>query len=417
MAVELRLQEVLNQFNLNQHGIEQYIANCCGLHRHTVGKIYRNNAKNPSLYVIGKICSWLIENGVPAHILPGALLGFKPAKLWQAIAQTSKVTICLGMYKNIINRNNNNKPGPSHMTVASNDATANSKLYQILTNKEEMGNSRPPVRTRHVPFHFHRNVQQVDESLFDADKHSAQRIYQEILGQITMDTVILIGSQRANYLVEYFIADLFGCPPFVPNIKKPNVPLYLRYRLFDRQVPSCFGGRDNLLRVEPSTKCGIWYIDENDKWKLCQWKRGKQDSGAVITVRSAGSMRIALFGFSGRSTNAICNELIQRPKNFWPVNAANFEAKECGPHLAASQKRLSGKKAIQQTTVVRNSNEIGVYICRVKFSNFDKDAESWTERDYDNDEVEVMPLNRSVLDRYLPKRGRSQGRKIKAKKY
>jgi hypothetical protein len=418
MAVELRLQEILNEFSLNRHGIEQHIANCCGLHRHTVGKIYRNEAKNPSLHVIGKICSWLIENRVPAHILPGALLGLKPAKLWQAIAQTSKVTICLGMYKNIVNKNNNNnKPGPSHMTVASNDATANSKIYQILTSKEEMGNSRPPVRTRHVPFHFHRDVQQVDESLFDTDKHSAQRIYQEILGQITMDTVILIGSQRVNYLVEYFIADLFGCPPFVPNIKKPDVPFYLRYRLFDRQVPSCFGGRDNLLRVEPTTKCGIWYMDENDEWQLCQWKRGKQDSGAVITVRSAGSMRIALFGFSGRSTNAICNELIQRPENFWPVNAVNFEANECGPDIAASQKSLTRKKAIQQTTVVRNSNEIGVYICRVKFSKFEKDAESWTERDYDKDKIEVTPLNRSVLDKYLPKRGRFQGRKIKTKKY
>lgn len=417
MTVELRLREVLNQFNLNRHGIAQHIAKCCGVHRHTVGKIYRNESKNPSLDVIGKICSWLIENGVPADILPGALLGFKPAKLWQAIAQTSKVTICLGMYKNIVNKNNNNnKPGPAHMTVASNDATANSKIYHILTSKEEMGDSRPTVRTRHVPFHFHRNVQQVDKSLFDADKLIAHRIYQEVLGQITMDTVILIGSQRANYLVEYFIGDLFGCQPFAPDIRKPKVPLYLRYRPFDRPVPSCCGGRDNLFGVEPTTNCGIWYMNENDKWQLCEWKRGQQDSGAVITVRSAGSMRIALFGFSGRSTNAICNELIQRPENFWPVNAVNFEANGCVPHLTANPKRLSGKKAIQPTTVVRNSNEIGVYICRVKFSDSGKDAEFWTERDYDNDEVDVMPLNRAVLDRYLPKRGRLPGGKMKDRK-
>jgi hypothetical protein len=416
MTVELRLQEVLNQFNLNRHGIEKRIAQCCGLHRHTVGKIYRNESKNPSLYVIGKMCSWLIENGVPAQILPGALLGFKPAKLWQAIAQTSRVTICLGMYKNIINKNSRNKPGPSHMTVASNDATANSKIYQILTSKEEMGDSRPTVRTRHVPFHFHHNVQQLDESLFEADKHSSLRIYQEVLGQINMDTVILIGSQRANYLVEYFVADLFGCQPFVPDTKKPNVPLYLRYRSFDRPVPSCFGGRDNLLGVESTTQCGIWYMDENDQWLLCEWKRGVQDSGAVITVRSAGSMRIALFGFSGRSTNAICNKLIQEPEKFWPANAVDFEAHECTPHLAENRKPHSRKKAGQQTTVVRNSNEIGVYICRVQFSDSDKAAKTWTERDYDNDEVEVMPLDRAVLDRYLPKRGRIRSGKIMRKK-
>jgi hypothetical protein len=302
------------------------------------------------------------------------------------------------------------------MTVASFDAAANSEINQILTSKEEMGDSRPTVRTRHIPFHFHRDDQKVNESLFEEDKRSSQRIYHEILGQVPMDTVILIGSQRANYLVEHFVADLFGCHPFVPITKKPNVPLYLRYRTFDRPVASCFGGRENLPGEESTNKCGIWFSDENDRWRLCEWKKGKQDSGAVITVRSAGSMRIALFGFSGRSTNAVCNELIQRPEKFWPVNGEDFEADETVPDITANKKRISRKKAAQQNTVVRNSNEIGVYICRVRFSESKNDAESWKEKDYDKDEVVVMPLDRAALEKYLPKRGRSRGGKIRRKK-
>jgi transcriptional regulator with XRE-family HTH domain len=412
MTVELRLQQVLKQHNLNHHGVEQRIANACGLHRHTVGKIYRNESKNPSLRVLDKICSWLISKGVPAKTLPGVLLGFRPAELWEAIAKTSEVTICLGMYKHIIHKNNNEKPGPAHLTVASHDATANSKINQQLTTEEVMGKARPTVRTLHVPFYFRRNVQQLDESLFEEDQHVALRIYQEVLGQVPMDTVILIGSQRANYLVEYFVADLFGCQPFLPIAAKPEVPLYLRYRSFDRLVPSCFGGRDSLPGFENTNKCGIWYLDEDGGWRLCQWRKDKQDSGAVITVRSAGSMRIALFGFSGRSTTAICNELIKHPEKFWPVNATDFEADKNGPHLPPNKKRASGKKAAQENAVIRNSNEIGVYICRVNFADSDNDAESWIENDYDKDEVVVIPLNRAVLEKYLPKRGQSRRRQM-----
>ena len=416
MTFELRLQQVLNQYNLNRHGIEQKIARSCGLHRHTIGKIYRNEAKNPSLHVISKICGWLIENGVPPDILPGALLGFKPARLWQAIGKTSKVTICLGMYKHIINKNNSEKPGPAHLTVASHDATANSKINQLLTSKEEMGNSRPTVQTRHVPFHFHRHNRQVEESLFKEDMRSTELIYQEVLDQAPMDNVILIGSQRANYLVEHFVANLFGCSPFTPVSSRPKVPLYLRYRTYDRPVPSCFGGRDIPPGAERKNKCGIWFLNKNGGWQLHEWEKNERDSGAVITVRSADAMQIALFGFSGRSTNAICNELIQRPENFWPEHGEEFGAEETFPGNRTTNKRMSKKKSPLPNTVVRNSKEIGVYICQVEFSKSDNDAETWKEKDCDNDIVTVEPLDRSALEKHLPKRRQSKGGKIRKKR-
>jgi hypothetical protein len=409
MIVELRLQQVLDQYGLNWHGVEQNIANSCGMHRHTVGKMYRGESKNPSLYNLSLICGWLIENGVPANILPEALLGFKPASLWKAVARTTSVTICMGSYNHIITQNKNVKPGPAHMTVALHDAAAFSKISQVLTSEEEMGGARPTVRTQHVPFHFHHNSQEVEGAWFEEDKRSSKRIYQEVMGKVPMNTVMLIGSQRANYLVEHFVSDLFGCQPFVSNLKKPCVPLYLRYRTFDRLVPSCFGGRDNPAWVEKTNKCGIWFPDENNKWQLYEWKKAKQDSGAVITVRSAGSMRIALLGFIGRSTNAICNELIHRPENFWPLDPADLENEDTGRQSAAKKKRRSRKKANPPTTAIRKSSEIGMYICRVKFSEPENNAEPWSAKDFDRDKVEVKPFHKSVLERYLPTRGRSRG--------
>jgi hypothetical protein len=409
MIVELRLKQLLDQEKLNRHGIEQLIARSCKLHRHTVGKMYRNESKNPSLQNLSKICGWLIKNGVKPDILPGALFGFKPASLWKAIGETESVTICLGMYKHIITQNKNIKPGPAHMTVALHDAAAYSKISRVLTSKEEMGNERPTVRTQHVPFHSHHNSQEVEGDWFEEDKRSTEQIYQEIMGKVPMNTVMLIGSQRANYMVEHFVADLFGCQPFSPNLKKPRVPLYLRHRTFDRLVPSCFGGRDNPAWVEKTNKCGIWFPDGNNRWQICEWEKDKQDSGAVITVRSAGSMRIALFGFTGRSTLAICNELIRNPEKFWPLNAADLENEEAGSANAVKKKSASSKKDNPQTTAIRNSSEIGMYFCSVNFSEPENDAEPWSEKDFDKDKVEVKPFLRSVLEKYLPIRGRSGG--------
>jgi hypothetical protein len=409
MIVELRLQQVLDQYGLNWHGVEQSIADSCGLHRHTVGKMYRGESKNPSLYNLSVISGWLIENGVPADILPGALLGFKPASLWKAVGKTTSVTVCLGSYNHIIAQKQSVKPDPAHMTVALHDATAYSKISRVLTSEVEVGGARPTVITQHVPFHFHHNSQEVEGDWFNEDKRSSKQIYQEVMGKVPLNTVMLIGSQRANYLVEYFVADLFGCQPFVPDLKKPCVPLYLRYRTFDRLVPSCYGGRDNPAWVKKTSKCGIWFPDENDQWHLYEWKKAEQDSGAVITVRSAGSMRIALFGFSGRSTNAICNELIRRPENFWPLDPADLENAEANRQTPGKRKRVSRKKMNPPTTAIRNSNEIGMYICRVNFCKPENNAEPWSAEDFDRDTVDVKPFHRSVLEKYLPTRGRIKG--------
>jgi hypothetical protein len=366
-----------------------------GFIRHTIGEILRNKAKNPSLNVLDKICGYLIDNGVPFEILPGALLGFKPATIWKSISQLKRVAFYVGMYVHI---QENKQPGPAHMTVARHDATAEAKIKLLLTRRAELGDLIPSMKTRHVPFQFHPATIKVDGDWFEADKRYARDIFEDMLKRGFHESSIILGSQRVNYIVEYLVAELFGCVPFQSINKKPKVPFYLCYRDFDRRVPSCFGGMENRPAVKGPKKSGIWYLDNKGKWQLDEWQMDRSGAGIIITIRQMDSMVMALFGLSGRSTNAICNELIVHPEKFW---IGNDEDKTAGSKRSCSKNKTDGN------IVSRHNKEIGVYICKVKFTRPSGDGGSWTEKDYEGDEVEVKPLARSMLDKYLPKKGRS----------
>jgi len=396
MTIEIRLLQLLHKYKIFKHGIETEMAEKCGLHRHTIGKMLRNEARNPSLNVLDKICGYLIDNGVPSEILPGAVLGFKPATIWKSISRLNRVAIYIGMYIHI---KKNNQPGPAHMTVARHDATTEAKINLTLTNKAELGEQqRPSIKTRYVPFQLHPAAMKVDGDWFETDKRNAKDIFKAMLDRLSYESSIILGSQRVNYLVEYLVAELFGCVPFQSVNKKPKVPFYLCYRKFDRPVPSCFGGMENPPAVKGSKKSGIWYLDDKGKWQLDEWEMDRSGAGIVITIRQMDSMVMALFGLSGRSTNAICNELIVHPEKFWNGNDEDN---------TAGSKRSRSKNKADGNIVTRHNKEIGVYICQVKFTRPSGNGGSWTEKDYEGDEVEVKPLARSILDKYLPKKGRS----------
>jgi hypothetical protein len=155
---------------------------------------------------------------------------------------------------------------------------------------------------------------------------------------------------------------------------------------------------ENPSAVKGPKKSGIWYRDKKGKWQLDEWKMDRSGSGIVITIRQMDSMVLALFGLSGRSTNAICNELIVHPEKFW---SDNEEDKTDG------SKRSRSKNTTDGNIVTRHKKEIGVYICNVKFTRPGGNGGSWTEKDYEGDEVEVKPLASSMLDEYLPKKGRA----------
>lgn len=141
------------------------------------------------------------------------------------------------------------------------------------------------------------------EDGFKKDKNRAGRIFRTMRKQKQSDrAIIMIGSPRVNYLVEYLVADLFNCEPFVSPNKEFKVPFYTTYRDFDRPVPSCFGGQANPPGKSDLSGHGTFYLDENFEWQFLQWQKKKSDAGIVIIIREAGTVEMVVFGFSGRAT-------------------------------------------------------------------------------------------------------------------
>jgi hypothetical protein len=233
----------------------------------------------------------------------------------------------------------------------------------------------------YVPFYYTPGVFDVSGDGLTEDKDRASRIFENMRkDKGTGRSTILIGSQRVNYLVEYMVADLFNCVPFVPADKEPKVPFYLCYRKFDRLVPSCFGGQENPPGETGENGNGTYYLYENFKWQFLEWQRKITDAGIVIIIREADTVEMAAFGFSGRSTNAICNALLQKYEYFWPENGTG-----------------------ESCTVIARGKEIGIYICHVEFSEQNTKSEDWAYENFENDVVKVIPLNRKVLKKFLNK--------------
>jgi hypothetical protein len=380
MKLEWRLKQVLEQYNLYKYGVESHIAKDCGFHRHTVGKFLRNQVQSSKLEVLEKICGWLIERGVPADTLPGALFGVRPSGLWQAMGQSKKILIFLGEY-HLKGRTITTPQASPPVSISRHDSVVSSKIIHFLSTEAELRDTRPSVKMLYVPFYYTPVVFDVSGDGLTEDKDRASRIFENMRkDKGTGRSTILIGSQRVNYLVEYMVADLFNCEPFVPADKEPKVPFYLCYRKFDRLVPSCFGGQENPPGGTGENGNGTYYLDENFKWQFLEWQRKITDAGIVIIIREADTVEMAAFGFSGRSTNAICNALLQKYEYFWPENGTG-----------------------ESCTVIARGKEIGIYICHVEFSEQNTKSEDWAYENFENDVVKVIPLNRKVLKKFLNK--------------
>jgi len=359
------------------------MASDCGLHRHTIGKLYRNQLSSPSLEVLGKVCNWLVDRGVPPDVLPGALFGWQPSDLWRAVAAPRRVTIYMGEYQQI-----DEDIRSARRWIALRDSAVAWKITEHLSappekkdkdkaNDTDKGKSKvkvkdipPAVRSEYVPFRFMTPEAPGDEQQFKSDITGAKKIFKKMQSRATRETAILIGSQRVNYLVELVVADLFGCKPFKRPNTAPEVPFYLVYRDFDRAVESCFAGRQAPPGYEGAAAPGTYYLDEDDQWSACEWKPFEKDAGLLITVRdpATGSLRVLLFGFSGHSTAVMGAKLIEIGDRFW------------------------------KQSVTMKGKEIGVHICHIAF------APKPGERQGDGFRVKklrIVSLSEKVLERYL----------------
>ncbi len=378
MKLEWRLKQLLEKHHLYRHGVETQIAKDCGLHRHTIGKFLRNQVQNPRIEVLEKICSWLIEKGVPADNLPGALFGVRSSELWRAIGQSEKIFIFLGEY-HLRGKMTTVPQASPPVSISRHDSVVSSKIIHFLFSETGLRDIRPVVKVLYVPFSYTPGQYDEDVGGLQEDKERARRIFKRMRENSRNETsTILIGSQRVNYLVEYMVADLFNCKPFATPTKEPEVPFYLCYRKFDRLIPSCFGGPGNPPGKIGDTLHGTYYLDENFEWQFFEWQRKKNDAGIVIVVREADNVEMAAFGFSGRATNAIGNALLQKSEQFWPET----DSKDCN-------------------TIVLGKREVGVYICQVAFSEEGKNVQDWAYESFENDVVNVISLSHKVLSKFL----------------
>ena len=277
------------------------------------------------------VCGWLHQHGVPADILPQALFGIRPAELREAILQPGETTLYVG-----------DRPGTPPETawrwISQRDALVMAKVVQFLSNPHDVREQLHAIRIKYVHFGFGWDRRATKPDELEKAVRKAKNIFEGMQKKGPQSSCVLIGSQRVNHLVEFVIADTFrSCRAFhAPRTSAEGAPIYLRYRENDRVLPSCFGGH----KYPPGCKCkdgpGIYYIDKDEKWVSCPWKEKASDAGVVIVVREPGttSLMLALFGFSGRGTEAVGEQLLRRPDCFWPLV------------------RLKGKDA-------------GVYVCRV----------------------------------------------------
>lgn len=366
MKIEIHLKRVLQEHNLNHRGITQKIAKDLGVHRHTIGKLYKNSVSTISLTQLGNLCDWLIENGVARDNLPSALIGSCPSTLWQAVARPGSVTIYLGEYQEVT------KSDAMWRWISKNDGMVSTSFVECLSTPTTTGVSTPTVHTEYVPFMWNAQSIAPMHRPFKENRQTADQIFERMQSTIN-HTSIIIGSQRVNLLLERFVADLFCCEPFCFDKEVQTVPFYLLHRNGDHAVESCFGGLKNPAGRRGNKLPGIYYRNKEGQWALCPWKQDEQGAGIVLIKWDPGTSKLemAVFGYSGRCTAAIGRLITQPegiPSTLWP------------PRIRVGGKRL------------------GIYLLKFAFGNSNATGDGEELREAN---VDWVDLDENILKKHL----------------
>ena len=338
MKIDIRLKELLQEVDLDRRGITQKIAEDLGLHRHTIGKLYRNQLTHPSIQVIEKVCDWLKMHGVEAE-LPQALFGVRPPELWKAVGRLSEIVLYVGEYEELV------ESGPARRWLAVRDVEAWGEIVSTITGKVVPSGAR--LNMKYVRFRYGAPEDKHRGKEYEEDKANAIDLFSQMSGK--KRGAIIIGSQRVNYLLEVFVADLFRVDPFrSPDPRKPpKVPFYMLWCDTERMGASCFGGGEKefgarVERLEGDRKEGIyWRCDEN-RWEGWSWIKHRQDAGVVIVVydRGARTVDLAVFGFSGRGTVLTAKKLCADSHLFWEPSAVGQGGKRVGVFVCKFKTRI-----------------------------------------------------------------------------
>jgi DNA-binding Xre family transcriptional regulator len=320
MQIEFRLKAVLAENAQDHRGVIQEIAAATGIHRHTVARLYRGRAPSLSLDVLGKLCEWLGNHSVPRESLPGALLGARPSKLWEAIARPGEVSFYLGEYRI-------EQMVQVARWISRRDAVVANLIVEQLSDPTVV-RKRPIFHTHYVPFFYDPR-----DTPGHRDIVAARKAFAQMRSPGMRRSSVLVGSSLVNHCVDLFVADLFGCEPFAPPAGGTPVPFYMGFR--DRDSPSCFGGRKPPPGWTRPFVPGIYYREASGQWNVIEWRSKQQDAGIVITLYDAArqAVELVVFGFSGRGTAAMGEQLQRQPDRFWPTPAQRSIERQARIHI------------------------------------------------------------------------------------
>lgn len=328
MRVEIRLKRFLKEQGLDYHGVIKEMAKDLKVHRHTIGRVYNNDAETVGLPLLGDICDWIIaRNPGLRGALPRDLIG--PAELLPAIKGADLVHFYLGEYREVASG------GREYAWVARDDAEVASRIAGQISS----GRGGPEFRMEFVSFDVVTNwrSEEMRRTRRETQDQDFVELSDVLFREIRKDSkrcVILIGSQRVNLLVERFVADCFGCEPFKAQRRKGVVPFYLAYRQGERARKSCFGGTEPPPGQRGKVTPGIHYLNENKQWVAVPWEKGAASAGIVFAQRdpAQGWLEMALFGFSGKATLELGRAFVDRSSDFWPL-FCRHQGREVGVFL------------------------------------------------------------------------------------
>ncbi len=335
MQAETRLKQILDDAHFPIRGRIETIASQTGLARDTVRKFLNNQAAVFSLKTLGAICAWLEQRGLGGD-LPGNLFAVPPPALLQALLERKNVSILVGVYQG------RGRPGFTRGSIARDDFAVATRLVERLSRPAQ----RPVVfRYVHVPTHMPSDGHELDRSVLGRDQREAKRILDGVRRDTDSGSAVLIGSQRANFAVECFVADLVNTEAF--SAKKSPVPFYLKYKERQRSS-SCFGGNMAPVAAGKSAPAGIYFRHrDSTDWKFFSSRDRREGTGMVIVRRDPGHGRveIVVFGLSSFATAAMGKIFCQMLDRF-PPESRTRAGVEVGVYVCGF--KINGMKTDEQ---------------------------------------------------------------------
>jgi DNA-binding Xre family transcriptional regulator len=354
MGIEFRLRDLLQRHGLEKASNFIQIERDVGIARKVVSGLYYNRRVGITFNQLERLCRWLHNKGVTEG-LPGALFGYQPSGLVNALTAADLVRIYVGEY---FQHQASDIP---KFWVSWADSEVASLFFALLSGPQtaegepadgeaaegesadgeaaegesadgeasdgEPAGSKPlPGGRKGVRFEYV-HVPSQDAPFAEASEvgrrkteptEPARLIFRAMREDRSPTTNILIGSQRANLLVELFVAELLGREAFTDA--RGRLPFYLyRDSSPPSLIPSCFGGSELPADCPGPGRSGIYYRQDPKRWEFCPSIPNEADAGIVIVRRvpGQGQTELAVFGYSAQATRAMGELLHRAPDQFW----------------------------------------------------------------------------------------------------